>query len=128
MAHIRAVTQLEILYLHETPITDVGLLPLARIPHLRMGLPTALLTPAGMATFRAAQRAEHTRQRYGTTLLLMDAVTATAVANRLTAFFHALYDWGRRTITLSDQIPLPPRSSTAVAEAWQQMRALPSFW
>ena len=36
--------------------------------------------------------------------------------------FYAMYDWGQRAITLSDQIPPPPRSSTAVAEAWQQMR------
>jgi hypothetical protein len=122
VAHLTTMTQLQTLYLHETAITDAGLRPLATLPHLRMGPPTALMTPAGMATFRAAQRAERMRQRYGTTLVPLDAATATAVANRLTAFFHAMYAWGLRAITLSDQIPPPPRSPTAAAEAWQQMR------
>ncbi|HEY1013290.1 MAG TPA: NTF2 fold immunity protein [Herpetosiphonaceae bacterium] len=122
LAHLAAMRQLEILYLDETSISDAGVLFLASIPHLRMGQPTALMTHDGMATFRAAQRAERTRQQYGTTLRPMDAATVLAVTNHLTAFFHAMYGWGLRAIALSDAIPPPPRSPTAVADAWQQMR------
>ena len=122
LVHLTAMTQLQTLYLNDTRITDAGLLPLATLPYLSMGQPSAAMTPTGMATFRAAQRAERKRLRYGTALPPVNADAVTTATNHLYAFVQAMYDWGMRAITLSQQIPPPPRSPTAVAEAWQQMR------